>query len=69
MDIPQKIKAAEAYSGINESKLAAELGTSRSALNQRMQTGKFSTQELEKIAAHLGCTFVCKFVFPDGTEI
>lgn len=69
MDIPQKIRTATTAAGLNESKLAEAIGTSRSALHQRLATGKFSTVELEKIAEALGAKFICKFVFPDGTEI
>lgn len=69
MDIPQKIKAAERIAGISEAQLSDIIGTSRSAFNQRMKTGKFSTSELEKIATALGAKFEFKFVFEDGTEI
>lgn len=69
MDIPTKIKMAEVYSKISESELAKRIGTSPQAFNQRMKTGKFSSAELEKIAAALGAEFVCSFRFKDGTEI
>lgn len=69
MDIPTKIKLAEAFAKTSESELARKLGTSPQALGQRMKTGKFTSAELDKIAAALGAEFVCCFRFPDGVEI
>lgn len=68
MDIPTKIRLAETYAKISEAELARRIGTSPSALWQRMQTGRFSSEELEKIASILGAEFNCSFKFPDGTE-
>ena len=69
MDIPMKIKMAETYAGIKEAELARRLGTSSQALGQRIKTGKFTSSDLEQIAAALGAEFVYCFKFPDGTEI
>ena len=69
MDIPKKIKLAEAYADISEAELSRRIGTTSQALGRRMKTGKFSSADLQKIAKALGAEFVCHFVFPDGTEI
>ena len=69
MDIPTKIKLAETYAKISEAELARRYGASSQAFGQRMKTGKFTSQELEKIAEALGAEFVYCFRFPDGTEI
>lgn len=69
MDIPTKIKLAETYAKMSETELARKLGTSPQALGQRIKTGRFSSADLNKIAAALGAEFVCHFRFPDGTEI
>ncbi|WP_018306368.1 hypothetical protein [Desulfitobacterium hafniense] len=69
MDIPTKIKLAETYAKISEAELARRLGTTSQAFGQRMKTGKFSSEELEKIAEAVGAEFVYKFRFHDGTEI
>lgn len=69
MDIPTKIDLAKAYAKINTSELARRLGTTPQALGQRLKTGKFSSADLDKIAAALGAEFVCCFRFPDGEEI
>ena len=69
MDISTKIKLAETYAKMSESELARKLGTTSQALGQRIKTGKFSSRDLDNIAAALGAEFVCSFRFPDGTEI
>ena len=69
MDIPTKIKMAEVFAKISETELSRRIGTSPQAFNQRMKTGKFSSEELERIAQALGSEFKCMFRFPDGTEV
>ena len=69
MTIPQKIKMALAYKGMKESELARALDTSPSAFNQRMKTGKFSSEDLERIADALNAKFTFGFEFEDGTKI
>lgn len=69
MDIPTKIKLAETYAKMSESELARKIGTTPQALGQRIKTGKFSSADLDNIAAALGAEFICAFKFPDGTEI
>lgn len=69
MDIPTKIKMAETYAKISEAELARRLGKTSQALGQRIKTGKFTSAELDELAAALGAEFVCCFRFPDGTEI
>ncbi len=69
MDISTKIKLAETYANISEAELARRIDTSSQNLGQRLRVGKFTSTELERIASALGAEFVCKFRFPDGTEI
>ena len=69
MTISQKIKMALAYKSMSEAELARSIGTSPSAFNQRMKTGKFSSEEMEKIAHVLGGSWRAEFVFADGTII
>lgn len=69
MTTSQKIRMALAYRRMSESELARSLGTSPSAFNQRMKTDKFTSEELEKIAAILGASYISAFEFPDGTKI
>lgn len=69
MKINKSIKLALAYVNKSEAWLAREFETTPSNFNQRMKNDKFSTEELEKIASILGCTFTASFTFPDGTKI
>lgn len=69
MTITQKIKMALAYKGMSEADLARAVGSSPQAFNQRMKTGKFSTEEMNKIADALEAEFFFGFTFKDGTKI
>ena len=69
MTISQKIRMALAYKGMSEADLARSVGSSPQAFNQRMKTGKFSSEEMKKIAAALEATYYFGFEFPDGTKI
>ena len=60
---------ALAYKSMSESELARAIGTSPQAFNQRMKTDKFSTEDMEKIAAALGAKYFFGFEFEDGTKI
>lgn len=69
MTISQKIKMALAYKGMSEADLARAVGSSPQAFNQRMKTGKFSSDEMNKIAEALGADYYFGFRFPDGTKV
>ena len=69
MTVPQKIKMALAYKNMSESDLARAIGTSPQAFNQRMKTGKFSSEDLERIGEAMGGKFFFGFEFPDGTKV
>ena len=69
MTISQKIKMALAYKGMSEAELARTVGSSPQAFNQRMKTGKFSSEEMERIAEALEATYYFGFEFKDGTKI
>lgn len=70
MGMEQRIKAAAAYSGISQAKLAAAIGMTPSNFNQKLKRCTFTEEELQKIAEALHATFVpFSFSFPDGTTI
>ena len=68
LDIVAKIRAVRGALGVPERELANRLGVSPQALNSRMKTGKFTTEELERMAEALGVKYVCYFELPDGTR-
>lgn len=67
--LQQKIELAYTYKGISQAELARGIGTSPQAFNQRMKTGKFTSEELNQIANFLGCKYTFQFEFEDGTII
>ena len=69
MTISKKIKMALAYKGMSEADLARSVGSSPQAFNQRMKTGKFSSEEMERIAKALEAEYFFGFEFKDGTKI
>ncbi len=69
MTISQKIKMALGYKGMSEADLARAVGSSPQAFNQRMKTGKFSSEEMDKIAEALEAEYYFGFAFKDGTRI
>lgn len=69
MTARQIVEMGVAYCGITNSELARRLDWSPQLLNKRLNTGKFSVEEWEKIAEALGATARIGFVFPDGREV
>jgi transcriptional regulator with XRE-family HTH domain len=69
MSTAQKIRMALAYKRMSEAELARALGSSPSALNQRMKTDKFTVAEIKQMAEILGAVYTAIFEFPDGTKI
>jgi len=70
MTMEQKINMAIAYKGISQAALARSIGMTPSNFNQKLKRGTFTDEELERIAAALGATYIpASFEFPDGTKI
>lgn len=65
----QMIKMALSYKNMSQAELARVLGTTPSNFNQKVKRNTLTREDLEKIAKALGAEFICKFQFPDGTEI
>lgn len=58
------------YSNMTKTELSKKLGyASPQAFQKRYTTGKFTLEELEKIATALGCEYNSYFKYPDGKEI
>ncbi len=69
MTARQVIEMALAYKGMSNSELARNLGWSPQLLNKRLNTGKFTVDEWEKIGTAIGAEAKIVFRFPDGREI
>lgn len=69
MTARQIIEMALAYCGLSNSELARRLGWSPQLLNKRLNTGKFSVEEWERIGEAIGAETKIVFRFPDGREI
>ncbi len=69
MEIKEKIRMACIKSGISVTALGKEMGMSQSAISQRLNTGKFTQIELERMASILGCKYHSVFEYEDGTKI
>ena len=69
MTARQIIEMGVAYCGITNSELARRLGWSPQLLNKRLNTGKFTVEEWEKIGEALGANVKISFHFPDGTVV
>lgn len=61
------IEPALAKANMSKTELGRKLGITQQAMSQRIQTGKFTLDELCKIAHCMGAEFNCSFEFPDGT--
>lgn len=69
MTARQVVEMAVAYCGITNSELARRLDWSPQLLNKRLNTGKFTVEEWDRIGEALGAEAKVTFRFPDGTEI
>lgn len=69
MTAKQIVGMVLAYKGVTYSELASVLGWSPQLLNKRLNTGKLSVEEWEKIGEALGAKVKINFYFPDGTVV
>lgn len=69
MTIRQKVKVCCEISGITLTDLAKKMGMSQQSMTNRLATGKFHQDELEKMAEILGCEYTSSFTYPDGTVV
>lgn len=67
--VKDQIKAACDVAGISATELGKKMGMSQQNFSKRLQVGKFSKEEYEKMAEILGAKFVFRFEFPNGTRI
>lgn len=65
----EKIRYALIKQKMSIGELATKTGQSRQNLSNKLSRGKFTTQELEEIAAALGVSFEAYFVMPNGEKV
>ena len=49
--------------------LGLKMGMSQQNFSKRLKVGKFTQEELEKMADILGCKYISCFEFPNGSRI
>lgn len=54
--------------GISLTELGARMGMSQASISKRVKTGKFTQEELEKMAGIMGAEYRSGFYFPDGNK-
>lgn len=67
--IQQRVKAACDIAGISQTELGQKMGMSQQNFSKRLKVGKFTQEELEIMANHLGCKYISLFEFPDGKRV
>lgn len=60
-DAQKLVESALALSNMTQTMLAEKLGTSLSALNQRLSRGKLTLEEYKQIAQITNLRFVCRY--------
>lgn len=65
----EKIKRAMKHAKVSQQTIANKFGITQGAFSQRLQTGKFSDEEMKMIADVLGAKYFSGFKFSDGEEI
>lgn len=69
MTIKQRVKISCEKMNINLGELAEKLDIRPSTFSIRLKTGKFTKEEIEKMAFNIGCIYNSYFQFSDGTKI
>ena len=69
LTMAEKIKIVLGRKNLTLAQLAEMTGQTRQNLSNKMHRNNFSEKEMYAIGKALGAEVVCKFIFPDGTEI
>jgi lambda repressor-like predicted transcriptional regulator len=67
--IKRKIESACAMAGITVTELGRKMGMSQQSMSNRLKTGKFTQEELERMADVMGCEYHSVFIFPNGNKV
>lgn len=66
--IQEQIKTALIHADITQKELSGKIGMSPQSFVNRLKTGKFTKEELEKIGSAMGAEYHSYFLFPDGNK-
>ena len=69
MVIEQKIRMALAKTGISQAELARRIGQTPANLNQKIKRETLTYEEMNQVAAAMGCRWLAQFQFEDGTVV
>ena len=69
MTVSEQIKVLCIRADISAAELARRLGTTPQAFSAKVKRGKFSVDELEKIAEAVDCKYFHYFKLPNGDII
>lgn len=68
-EIKRKVNAVCSAAGITVSELCERMDIPPSTMSVRLKRGRFTKDELEKIAESIGVEYECYFELSDGTII
>lgn len=69
MKMQDKIESALVHADMSKTAMGKiAFGASQQAISKRIKSGKFTIEELEKIATAMGAEYHCYFEFPDGKK-
>ena len=66
--VRQRVRLACAHADVKMGDVAKTMGMSEPSFTVRLKTGKFTKEELVKIADAIGCKYVSYFEFDDGAK-
>lgn len=69
LSIKDKVLLACKANNITLTEFATQLGITQPSLSNRLKTGKFTQDELVKMATMLNCKIDCSWILPNGTRL
>ena len=68
-DFEQRVKVVLFLNDKSQYEIAKALGVQQPSVLSKCRKGKFTFEELRRLAEIMGCNVAIKFIFDDGTEI
>ena len=68
-DIGKQIKSALDHGGMTITELGVRFGIKQQAMSKKMQIGKFTQDDLYKIAQSMDCEYISEFCYDDGAVL